>query len=63
MEKLIVHGEVPEFDQQTQYVVELPPVEREDCIYIGCEVKDMELIDEAYTEQTNEGLPGDNTIN
>jgi hypothetical protein len=42
MEKLIVHVEVPEFDQQTQYVVEKEPVELEDCIFIGCEVRDME---------------------
>ena len=43
MEKSIVHEIVPEFDQQTQYVVELDPVELEDCIFIGCEVRTMEI--------------------
>lgn len=58
MEKLIVHAEVPEFDQQTQYVIELPPEEREDCIFIGCEVRDMDLSeDTGIMEQFDEGLP------
>lgn len=58
MEKLIVHADVPEYDQQTQYVVELPPEEREDCIFIGCEVKDMDLSeDTGFMGPGNEGQP------
>lgn len=43
MEKSIVHEIVPEFDQETQYVIELEPVELEDCIFIGCEVRTIEV--------------------
>ena len=42
MDKPIIRQDVPEYDQQTQYVVELDPVEQEDHIYIGLEIKDME---------------------
>jgi hypothetical protein len=52
MQKPIVHQEVPAFDQQTQYVVEITPVELEDCIYIGCEVRQMELEDERGIDGT-----------
>lgn len=41
MQKPIVHQPVPNYDQQTQYVVELSPVEYEDHIFIGCQVLDM----------------------
>lgn len=46
MEKQVIHAEVPSYDQQCQYVVELPPVEYGDHIFIGCEVRDMELDNE-----------------
>ena len=55
MEKSIVHEIVPEFDQQTQYVVELDPVELKDCIFIGCEVRTIE-VDENSTNMTLIGL-------
>ena len=45
MEKEIRHAEVPEFDQETQYVVELAPMEFEDYIFIGCEVRTMEIVE------------------
>jgi len=41
MQKPTVYAEVPDFDQTTQYVVELPPEEKEDCIFVGIEVKEM----------------------
>ena len=46
MEKEIVYADIPEFDQTTQYVVQLPPVEMEDAIYYGVEVKELEIVDE-----------------
>lgn len=50
MDKKIVHQKVPEFDQQSQYVVELEPVEMDDHIYIGCEVRDMPEQDDSEME-------------
>jgi len=41
MQKPIITAPVPEYDQQRQYVIELDPVEYEEHIYIGCEVRDM----------------------
>ena len=41
MPKEIIYAEIPEFDQQNQYVVQLEPVEQEDCFYYGVEVKDL----------------------
>ncbi len=42
----IVYAEIPEFDQETQAVFQLPPVERDDHIYVGVEVRYVELDDE-----------------
>ena len=50
MEKPKHYEEIPEFNQETQYVVQKEPVDMGDCIYIGAEVKDME-IDTENTEQ------------
>ena len=47
MEKAVIYAEIPEFDQTTQYVVQLPPVETADAIYYGVEVKELEIVDEA----------------
>lgn len=41
MQKPIVHAPVPEFDQTTQMVRELPPVEHEDHIFVGVEIVDL----------------------
>lgn len=41
MEKPVVRQDVPEYDQETQYVVELEPVEEDDHIFIGLEIKVM----------------------
>lgn len=43
MLKNIVYAEIPEFDQATQYVTQAEPVEYEDHIYIGVEIKDLEI--------------------
>jgi hypothetical protein len=41
MQKPIVYALIPEFNQETQYVVQLDPVEKDDCIYYGVEIKDL----------------------
>lgn len=44
-----VYAEIPEFNQETQYVVQLPPVEQENGdIYYGVEVKDLEIDDTEF---------------
>lgn len=41
--KPVVFGEIPEFDQETQAVYQVGPVEREDDIYVGVEIRYVEL--------------------
>jgi methyl coenzyme M reductase subunit C len=41
MEKEIRYAEIPAYDQETQYVIEMAPVDMGDYIYIGLEVKDV----------------------
>ena len=41
--KPLVYKEVPEYDENTQYVVEGEPVERENDIFINLEVRELEL--------------------
>lgn len=43
MQKPKIYAPVPEFNQESQYVVQLEPVDMEDCIFIGVEVRDLEL--------------------
>lgn len=40
-----VYQEIPDYDQETQYVVQLEPIEMEDCIYYAVEVRDLDLDD------------------
>lgn len=46
VEKAVIYADIPEFDQTTQYIVQLPPVEMADAIYYGVEVKELEIVDE-----------------
>ncbi len=41
--KPVVFGEIPEFDQVTQAIYQIGPVEREDDIYVGVEIRYVEL--------------------
>ena len=41
--KPVVFGEIPEFDQTTQAVYQIGPIEREDNIYVGVEVRYVEV--------------------
>lgn len=43
MEKPKVYEKIPIFDENTQYIVQKEPIEMEDCIFIGCEVKVLDL--------------------
>jgi hypothetical protein len=41
-----IYQEIPQYDQETQYVIQLPPVELENGdIYYGVEVKELEIDD------------------
>lgn len=48
--KPVVYEDVPLFDQETQYVIQQPPVDLGDHIYMGVEVLDLELDDDEGTE-------------
>ncbi len=41
-----IYQEIPQFDQETQYVIQLPPVELENGdIYYGVEIRELEIDD------------------
>jgi len=44
--KPVVYEDVPLFDQETQYVVQSPPVDLGDHIYMGVEVREVEQVDD-----------------
>ena len=49
--KPITYEKLPDnFDQTTQYVVQLEPIENDERIYIGIEVRDLEIEDEDIDE-------------
>ncbi len=41
--KPVIFGEIPEFDQETQAVYQIGAVERDDDIYVGVEIRYVEL--------------------
>ena len=41
--KPVIFGEIPEFDQTTQAVYQIGPIEREDDIYVGVDVRYVEV--------------------
>ena len=51
--KPVIFGEIPEFDQETQAVYQIGPIEREDDIYVGVEIRYVEL-DEGELEEFEE---------
>ena len=41
-----IYQEIPQFNQETQYVIQLPPVELDNGdIYYGVEIKELEIDD------------------
>lgn len=44
--KPVVYEDVPLFDQMTQYVVQQDPVDVGSHIFMGCEVRQMEIEEE-----------------
>ncbi len=50
-EKPIVYAQVPDFDQETQYVTQGNPVEMDDCIYYPCIVNDLPPQEEGNPEE------------
>jgi len=44
-----IYQEIPQYDQETQYVIQLPPVELDNGdIYYGVEVKELEIDDTEF---------------
>jgi hypothetical protein len=41
--KPVVFGEIPEFDQETHAVYQIGPVDRGDDIYVGVEIRYVEI--------------------
>lgn len=52
MPKPIVYEDIPEFDQETQVIYQLAPVEKDDCIFYGVEIVDVP-IQEDEDEENN----------
>ena len=41
-----IYQEIPQYDQETQYVIQLPPVELDNGdIYYGIEIRELEIDD------------------
>jgi hypothetical protein len=58
--KLKIYEQIPSFDENTQYVVQKEPIEMEDCIFIGCEVKELDLTEtpmETHVEVSEPYIP------
>ena len=51
--KPVIFAEIPEFDQETQAVYQIGPVDRGDDIYVGVEIRYVEL-DEGELEEFEE---------
>lgn len=51
--KPVIFGEIPEFDQETHAVYQIGAVERDDDIYVGVEIRYVEL-DEGELEEFEE---------
>ena len=44
-----IYQEIPDYDQETQYVIQLPPVELENGdIYYGIEIRELELTETEF---------------
>ncbi len=51
MRKPIIYAEVPDFNQETQYVIQSTPVDMGDYIFIGLEIlESLEVIGEEGEE-------------
>jgi len=48
--KPVVYEDVPSFDQETHYVVQQPPVDAGNHIFMGVELREMEQADEGEAE-------------
>lgn len=44
--KPVIFGEIPAFDQETEAVYQIGPIDRGDDIYVGVELRYVELDDE-----------------
>ena len=53
MEKEKRYEEIPAYNQETQFVVEREPVDMGDYLYIGLEVKDVEIDTEPTKQEIN----------
>ena len=51
MEKEKRYAKIPEYNQETQYVIEKEPVDMGEYIFIDLEVKDMEIDEEINNGQ------------
>lgn len=49
--KLIKYAKIPEFDQEFQAVFEKEPVDKGDHIFVGVEVREVELDDTSQHEE------------
>lgn len=45
MQKSIIYTPIPEFDQMTQAIFQLEPVDMGDYVEIGVEIRDVEFTD------------------
>lgn len=50
--KLLRHEKIPEsFNQESEYVIQCDPVEKDDYIFIGIEIHELEIEDEEFEDE------------
>lgn len=51
--KPVEYAEIPNFDQTTQYIIQTAPVDKGDHIFIGIEIKQLELDEGDFIGEPN----------
>lgn len=50
MQKEIVYAPIPDFDQTTQYITQITPVDMGDFYFVGYEIRGIEQTDESVMD-------------
>lgn len=63
MIKKITYAEIPKFNELTQYVIQLQPIESDDEIFYGVEIKDLEPSDDSSLGEMRDDTSQDFFVN
>lgn len=63
MIKKITYAEIPRFNELTQYVIQLQPIESDNEIFYGVEIKDLEPSDDSSLGEMRDDTSQDFFVN